>query len=70
MVYIADVTGFAVLVFDYRNKRAWRVQNKLFYPTPANGTFTIAGESFDLMDGVFGLSVSPKNGESIMFVLK
>lgn len=31
-----------------------------FYPYPSYGTFTIAGESFDLMDGVFGLALTPK----------
>jgi Major royal jelly protein len=31
-----------------------------FYPYPNYGTFTIAGESFDLMDGVLGMAVSPK----------
>lgn len=31
-----------------------------FYPYPNYGTFTIAGESFDLMDGLFALALSPK----------
>lgn len=31
-----------------------------FYPYPNFGTFTIAGESFDLMDGIFGLALSPR----------
>lgn len=31
-----------------------------FYPYPSFGTFTIAGESFDLMDGIFGLAISPR----------
>lgn len=59
VAYMADVTGFGILVFDLRRNRSWRVQNKLFYSCPAYGTFTIAGESFDLMDGVFGLALSP-----------
>lgn len=29
-----------------------------FYPYPNYGTFTLAGESWDLMDGLFGLSLS------------
>jgi hypothetical protein len=29
-----------------------------FYPYPSFGTFTIAGESFDLMDGILGMSIS------------
>lgn len=60
MAYIADVTGFGVLVYDYRRNVAWRTQNKYFYPNPDNGTFTIRGESFDLMDGILGMSLSRK----------
>lgn len=57
--YIADVTGFGLIVYDARANRSWRVQNKLFYPNPYYGTHTVAGESFDLMDGLFGLALSP-----------
>lgn len=61
MVYIADVNGNGVIVYDYRRNFAWRTQNKYFYPTPDNGTFTIRGESFDLMDGVLGMALSRKS---------
>lgn len=62
-VYIADVTGFGIVIYDQQTNRSWRVQNKLFYPNPNYGTHTIAGETFDLMDGVFGLALTPrKNG--------
>lgn len=60
VAYIADVTGYGILVYDARQNRSWRVQNKLIYPHPHEGTFTIAGESFDLMDGVMGLALSPR----------
>lgn len=60
MAYIADVNSHSILVYDHANDRSWRVQNKLFYPCPAYGTYTIAGESFDLMDGVFALALSPR----------
>lgn len=63
-VYIADVTGFGVLVYNSAKRRAWRVENKYFYPNPDYGTQTIAGQSFDLMDGVFGLSVTPQNSRA------
>lgn len=69
MVYIADVSGFGVMVYDYQRNVAWRTQNKYFYPNPDNGTFTIAGESFDLMDGVIGLALSPKSLFPRTFVL-
>ncbi|XP_055698793.1 major royal jelly protein 1-like [Phlebotomus papatasi] len=59
MVYIADVTGFGIIVYDYKRHRSWRVQNKLAFPHPKYGTFSIKGDSFDLMDGVLGLAISP-----------
>ncbi|GAB0100423.1 protein yellow [Sergentomyia squamirostris] len=60
MVYMADVTSFGLVVYDLRRNRSWRVQNKLAYPHPKYGTFTIKGDSFDLMDGILGLAISPK----------
>lgn len=61
MVYIADVTGFGILVYDMARNRSWRTHNKLVYPHPYYGTFTVAGETFDLMDGVIGMAMSPKD---------
>ncbi len=62
MVYIADVTGFGLIVFDYKNNRSWRAESQYNHLQPINqySNFTIAGETFNLMDGVFGLALSPK----------
>lgn len=60
-VYIADVTGFGILVYDLRLNRSWRTTNKLVYPHPYYGTFTVAGETFDLMDGIIGMTLSPRD---------
>lgn len=68
-VYIADVTGFGLLVYDHRNSRSWRITNNLFYPYPPHGTFNIKGETFDLMDGILGLALSPmkQDGDRILY---
>lgn len=66
MVYIADVSGFGIIVYDAYANRSWRVQNKLLYPNPNYGTHTIANESFDLMDGIFGLAITPNTGEKLL----
>ncbi|XP_028174654.1 protein yellow-like isoform X1 [Ostrinia furnacalis] len=58
-VYIADVSGFGMLVVDVANDRSWRVTHRLMFPYPSHGTFTIDGESFDLMDGILGMALSP-----------
>lgn len=60
MVYMADVTGFGLVVFDLHRLKSWRIENKLMFPDPDFGTFTVAGESFDLMDGILGMTLSPK----------
>ncbi|XP_063993882.1 major royal jelly protein 1-like [Diachasmimorpha longicaudata] len=68
-VYIADVTGFQLIVYDHRHQVSWTIQNNLFHPYPNHGTFTIAGQSFDLMDGIFGLALGPVlwNGDRTLY---
>ncbi|XP_060523187.1 uncharacterized protein LOC132700084 [Cylas formicarius] len=58
-VYIADVTGFAIIVYDVRNDKSWKIQDKTMYPYPSYGTYDIEGDSFELMDGILGLALSP-----------
>ncbi|XP_076169512.1 yellow-e3 [Ptiloglossa arizonensis] len=66
--YIADVTGFGLLVYDHRNSRSWRIVNNLFYPYPQYGTFNIKGDTFDLMDGILGLALGPvQNDDRILY---
>ncbi|KAG8238823.1 hypothetical protein J437_LFUL010537 [Ladona fulva] len=57
--YSADVTTYGLIVTDTKRGNSWRVENKLFYPYPNWGTFNIAGETFDLMDGLISLAVHP-----------
>lgn len=68
-VYIADVTGFALIVYDHQYARSWKINNKLFYPYPNHGTFNIRGDTFDLMDGIIGLALSPvkENGDRTLY---
>lgn len=42
-VYIADVLGFSLLVYDVAHDKSWRIQDKTFYPYPSHGTYTVAG---------------------------
>ncbi|XP_055635772.1 protein yellow-like isoform X2 [Toxorhynchites rutilus septentrionalis] len=60
MAYVADVTGAGLIVYDMARGKSWRVTNKLMHPNPDYGTFTIADESFDLMDGMLSMALSPK----------
>ncbi|XP_032684643.1 protein yellow-like [Odontomachus brunneus] len=68
-VYIADVTGFALIVYDHQNSHSWKINNKLFFPYPPHGTYHISGHTYDLMDGIIGLALSPvkENGDRILY---
>jgi hypothetical protein len=57
--YIADVTGFGLIVVDAHREKSWRVVSNYFYPYPLDGHFVLNKEQFDLMDGVLGLALSP-----------
>lgn len=57
IAYIADLNGYGLVVFDLSQRTSWRVNHNYFFPNPLNGFFTIAGASFDLMDGIFGMAL-------------
>lgn len=61
MIYVADVTKPGLLVYNSAHNTAWRVENQLFRPDPPFGRHTVAGQSFDLMDGLFSLNLTPRN---------
>lgn len=58
-VYIADVLGFSLIVYDVAHDRSWQIKDKSFFPYPPYGTYTVEGESFELMDGILGMALSP-----------
>ena len=58
-IYIADVAGFQLIVYDHRHQRSWNIKNNLFYPYPTAGIFNIGSQTFDLMDGILGLALGP-----------
>ncbi|CAK1547170.1 unnamed protein product [Leptosia nina] len=67
-VYVADVSGFGLLVVDVDRDRSWRITHRHFFPYPSHGSFSIDGESFDLMDGLFGLALSPRLSDGFRFM--
>ncbi|XP_022115594.1 protein yellow isoform X1 [Pieris rapae] len=67
-VYVADVSGFGILVVDVDRDRSWRVSHRHFFPYPSHGSFSIDGETFDLMDGVFGFALSPRLSDGYRFL--
>lgn len=59
-VYMADATGTSLIVYDVLKAESWRIENKYTFPDPDFSTHTINGESFELLDGIFGLTVTPR----------
>ncbi|XP_034652990.1 protein yellow [Drosophila subobscura] len=58
-VYMADSIGDGIVVYDVAAQQSWRIENKYTYPHPDFGTFTIAGESFQLWDGTVSTALTP-----------
>lgn len=58
VAYIADPNTYGLVVFNLAEETSYRVNHNFFYPFPHKGTITINGISFDLMDGVIGLTLS------------
>jgi hypothetical protein len=61
--YIADVTGYGLIVVDAHREKSWRVVSNYFYAYPLHGHFELNNEEFDLMDGVIGLALSPPQND-------
>ena len=64
-LYIADVEQNGIEIYDLKSDRSWRLNNtrgNAFGPDPETDAMfiTIAGEKFDLTDGVLGMSLSPE----------
>ncbi|XP_014247785.1 protein yellow-like isoform X2 [Cimex lectularius] len=58
-VYMSDTVAPAIVVYDSTRDAAWRLQHPKMYPDPDYGTYTLAGESFTLMDGILGMALNP-----------
>lgn len=50
------------------NKKFWRLEGSIFKPTEKDSNFNIAGETFFLDDGLFGLALSPKLHDNSRFL--
>ncbi|KAJ8687631.1 hypothetical protein QAD02_023425 [Eretmocerus hayati] len=57
-VYMADVDGRGLIVWN--DGRFVRVESPSFSPDAKYSNFSIAGETFNLSDGIFGLALSPE----------
>ncbi|KAF5274198.1 hypothetical protein FQA39_LY07302 [Lamprigera yunnana] len=58
-VYVADCQAFSLIVYDVQRGTSWKIVDKTMYPNPFYGTYNLAGYTFDLMDGILGMDLSP-----------
>jgi len=69
-VYMADVTGHGLVIFD--GSGFHRLESDVYGPEDRFSNFTIAGESFNLPDGVLGMALSPPvhpHGERYVLII-
>ncbi|KAK0168150.1 hypothetical protein PV327_001978 [Microctonus hyperodae] len=59
-VYMTDTTGPGLLIFDGATDRSWRLLHKSMFPDPNYATYQIGSDTFELFDGIVGLTFSPK----------
>lgn len=57
ILYVADTVAFAIIVINLSTETAWRVVDKTVFPSPEAGTFNVARETFELMDGVLAMTL-------------
>ncbi|CAL7935456.1 unnamed protein product [Xylocopa violacea] len=58
VVYIADVDGYGLIVYNGQSFK--RLTSSAFLPDPKAFTYTIEGQSFQLEDGIVGMAFSNK----------
>ncbi|XP_057331492.1 protein yellow [Microplitis mediator] len=59
-VYMTDTVGPGLVVFDGTADRSWRFVHASMLPDPNYSTYRIGSDTFELFDGVVGLTFSPK----------
>jgi hypothetical protein len=55
--YILDIYGYAIVVYDFKHDRSWRVSHNFFSFDPIKGDLTVSGVNFQWHDGIFGMAL-------------
>ncbi|KMQ94245.1 major royal jelly protein 1 [Lasius niger] len=58
-VYMADITGYGLVIYDSDSEEIWRLESEVFRQDPTFTNYTIRGESFQLQDGILGMAKHP-----------
>lgn len=61
--YIFDVYAHAIVVYDFKNDKSWRVKHNYFAFDPTMGNLNVHGINFVWHDGIFGMALGNVNNE-------
>lgn len=59
--YLPDLANYRLYVFSLASQRMWSFGHNFFHFDPVNGDFDVAGVQFQWDDGIFSLTLGPKN---------
>lgn len=60
-VYIPDLSGYGLIVYDFHENDSWRVSHNYFYVESLYGDFNVGGQRFHWNDGIFSVGLSAVN---------
>lgn len=61
--YVPDFGAYAMVVYDYKNDKSWRIKHNFFHFDPLMGNYNVGGVNFQWTDGVFGMAMGNSNSD-------
>lgn len=61
--YILDIYGYAIIVYDFKNDKSWRVKHNYFSFDPIQGELSVGGVNFVWHDGIFSIALGKFQNE-------
>uniref|UniRef100_A0A336N022 CSON011032 protein n=1 Tax=Culicoides sonorensis TaxID=179676 RepID=A0A336N022_CULSO len=55
--YLSDLGAYAIIVYSFKENKAWRVKHHYFAFDPLAGNYTVGGVNFQWTDGIFGIAL-------------
>lgn len=59
--YVPDLGAYAIVVYDMKNDKTWRIKHNFFHFNPLEGDYNVGGVNFQWTDGVFGIALTRPN---------
>jgi hypothetical protein len=55
--YILDIYAYAIIVYDFKADKSWRVSHNFFAFDPIQGDLKVGDVNFQWHDGIFGMAL-------------